>query len=113
MLHQRSWTFLSDYIFENYGKFEEKKDVEGNVITKNGETVMIKKFPSIREWINDITEIGHGYIGASNARFIRYCQDTLKITLDDVLDRFDEREEDIKNFNRDKKSELLTNMKET
>jgi hypothetical protein len=108
----RSWTFLSDYIFENYGKFEEKKDVEGNVITKNGETVMIKKFPSIREWINDITEIGHGYIGASNARFIRYCQDTLKITLDDVLDRFDEREEDIKNFNRDKKSELLTNMKE-
>lgn len=108
----RSWTFLSDYIFENFGKYEEMKDVNGNVVMKNGEPVMLKKFPSIREWISDITEIGHGYVGASNARFIRYCQDTLKITLDDVLDNFDAREEDIKNFNRDKKSELLTNMKE-
>lgn len=109
----RSWTFLSDYIFENFGKYEEMKDVSGNVILgSDNEPVMVKKFPSIREWMSDITEIGHGYVGASNARFVRYCQDTLKITLDDVLDRFDEKEEDIKNFNRDKKSELLTNMKE-
>ena len=32
--------------------------------------------------------------------------------MDDVLDRYDDIEDDIKNFNRDKKSELLVNMKE-
>jgi len=32
--------------------------------------------------------------------------------LDDVLDNFDEIETDIRAFNRDKKSELLANMKE-
>jgi len=109
----RSWTFLSDYIFENFGGFVEKTDVSGNSIKdEKGNSIMVKKFPSIRTWINDIKEIGHGYVGASNVQFIRYCEDTLKITLDDVLNRFDDIIDDIKNFNRDKKSELLANMKE-
>ena len=109
----RSWTFLSDYIFENFGEMETRLDNQGNTFKNpDGTEKMFKKFPNIRTWINDIKEIGHGYVGASNARFIRYCEDTLKITLDDVLDRFDDIEEDIKNFNRDKKSELLVNMKE-
>ena len=43
---------------------------------------------------------------------MRYVRDTLKISLVDVLNRFDELEDDIKQFTRDKKSELLTNMKE-
>lgn len=109
----RSWTFLSDYIFQNFGEWVTRLDNNGNVIKNNdGSDKMFKKFPNIRTWINDIKEIGHGYVGASNARFIRYCEDTLKITLDDVLDRFDDIEDDVKNFNRDKKSELLANMKE-
>jgi len=110
----RSWTFLSDYIFRNFGEMVTRLDNQGKEMTdsKTGEVLLFKKFPSIRTWINDIKEIGHGYVGASNARFIRYCEDTLKITLDDVLSRFDEIEDDIKNFNRDKKSELLANMKE-
>jgi len=109
----RSWTFLSDYIFENHGEYVEKTDISGNVVKDaGGKTVMIKKFPNIRVWIDEIKEIGHGYIGASNAPFVRYCEDTLRITLDDVLDRFDDILDDVKNFNRDKKSELLANMKE-
>jgi hypothetical protein len=109
----RSWTFLSDYIFENFGEYVTRLDNQGKEMTnRDGSVKMFKKFPNILTWINDIREIGHGYVGASNARFIRYCEDTLKITLDDVLDRFDEIESDIKNFNRDKKSELLANMKE-
>ena len=110
----RSWTFLSDYIFNNYGEWVEKTDPAGKVIIDENtkEPIMIKKFPGIRTFINDIKEIGHAYIGASNAGFMRYCEDTLKITLDDVLNRFDEIENDVKNFNRDKKSELLANMKE-
>ena len=113
----RSWTFLSNYIFENYGEWVNKTEVVAgevkNVINPmTNEIVKIKKFPNITHWIQDIKEIGHGYVGASNARFIRYCEDALKISLDDVLNRFDDLEHDIKNFNRDKKSELLTNMKE-
>ena len=109
----RSWTFLSDYIFQNFGEWVTRLDNNGKEMTDNqGNPKKFKKFPNIRTWINDIKEIGHGYVGASNARFIRYCEDTLKITLDDVLDRFEEIEDDVKNFNRDKRSELLANMKE-
>lgn len=113
----RSWTFLSDYIFENFGEWEPKLDLndktsEKYILDAEGNVKMFKKFPNIRTWINDIREIGHGYVGASNVRFLRYCEDTLKITLDDVLDRFDDIEDDVKNFNRDKKSELLSTMKE-
>lgn len=111
----RSWTFLSDYIFNNFGaEMVTRLDSLGKEILDEttNEPKLFKKFPNVRTWINDIQEIGHGYIGASNAAFIRYCQDTLKISLDDILNSFDEREEDIKNFNRDKKSELLTNMRE-
>ena len=109
----RSWTFLSDYIFENFGEWVTRLDNNGKeIMNDQGSPKLFKKFPNIRVWINDIKEIGHGYVGASNARFIRYCEDTLKITLDDVLDRFEEIEDDVKNFNRDKKSELLANMKE-
>jgi len=113
----RSWTFLSDYIFQNFGEWETRKDMDpkGNIsyiLDKDGQPKKFKKFPNVRIWVNDIKEIGHGYVGASNARFIRYCEDTLKITLDDILDHFDELQSDIRNFNRDKKSELLANMKE-
>jgi hypothetical protein len=114
----RSWTFLSDYIFENFGEWETRKSLDEKdeyklIIDKfTGQPKMFKKFPSVRTWLNDIKEIGHGYIGGSNAGFMRYCEDTLKISLDDVLDRFDEIETDVRGFNRDKKSELLANMKE-
>ena len=109
----RSWTFLSDYIFQNFGEYVTKLDNNmKEILNENGEPKKFKKFPSVRVWLKDIEEIGHGYVGASNVRFIRYCNDTLRITLDDVLDNYDERENDIKAFNRDKKSELLTNMKE-
>ena len=109
----RSWTFLSDYIFQNFGEWVTRLDNNGKeMLNDAGETKLFKKFPNILVWINDIKEIGHGYVGASNVRFLRYCEDTLKITLDDVLDRFDDIEEDVKAFNRDKKSELLANMKE-
>jgi flagellar biosynthesis chaperone FliJ len=109
----RSWTFLSDYIFQNFGELTTRKDNDfKEILDEAGNPKMFKKFPSVRAWINDIKEIGHGYVGPSNARFIRYCEDTLKITLDDVLDRYDDIESDIKTFNRDKKSELLANMKE-
>lgn len=108
----RSWTFLSDYIFENYGEWVE--DVYPIGHNKEGEPngKMKRKFPHPSVWYNDIQQVGHSFVGAPNARFLRYIQDTLKISLVDVLNRFEELENDIKQFTRDKKSELLTNMKE-
>ncbi len=109
----RSWTFLSDYIFVNYGDMVRATDPAGKELSNaDGSEKMIRQWPSVRVFINDLQEIANGYVGPAAVRFIRYCQDTLKITLDDILDRFDEIDTDIKQFNRDKKSELITNMKE-
>lgn len=110
----RSWTFLSDYIFNNYGaKMVTKCDNNGeDILDENGNPKLFKKFPNIQTWINDIKDVSYGYVGASSAPFMRYCEDTLKISLDDILNNFDNLKSDIMAFNRDKKSELLANMKE-
>lgn len=85
----RSWTFLSDYIIERFGKDA-----------------------SIKDFISDIRAVGHSYIGASNQRFVRYLDESLKFGIQDLLDRFDEIKKDLNTFNRDKKSELLSSLKE-
>lgn len=116
----RSWTFLSDYILTNYPA-EYAKDEKGNQIyvdeydtvvgenNKKANTKII--FPPIQLWIKDIKLIGIGYVGASIQRFIRYCEDSLKIGVNDVIDRYPEIAEDLKRFNRDKNSELLNSLK--
>ncbi len=108
----RSWTFLSDYIFTNYGEWVDEVYPIGH--KKVGDTTgkQVKRFPHPNIWLKDVMYIGHAFVGASNQTFVRYVQDTLKISLLDVLNRYDELESDIKEFTRDKKSELLTNMKE-
>lgn len=84
----RTWTFLSDYITANFG---ENADVT--------------------DWIHDITNIGHAHIGSVMTSFLRYLNDSIKIGINDILDRYALlKQEDIK-LNRDKKSELLTELK--
>lgn len=122
----RSWTFLSDYIFRNYGRWEE--EVYGRLFTKRdgpekqqkptgdleGQPTgrIIRRWAPVRTWLSDIEFIGASYVGASAAPFTRYVRDTLKISLDDILKRFDSLEDEILQFTRDKKSELLANMRE-
>lgn len=85
----RSWTFLSDYIVENYGMDS-----------------------SIADWVDDIREIGASYVGSgANGRFIRYLDESLRFGVRDLLDRYDEIKDMIGNLNRDKKSELLNALK--
>ncbi len=85
----RSWTFLSDYIVENYGMES-----------------------SITEWADDIREIGASFIGVgANGRFIRYLDESLRFGVKDLLDRYEEIEEMLGDLNRDKKSELLNALK--
>lgn len=108
----RSWTFLSDYVFRNYGQWVDEVYPRGHKQEGQLSGRKIRKWASVRVWLDDIRFVGASYIGASSAAFVRYCQDTLKISLDDILNRFDELVEDIKDFTRDKKSELLANMRD-
>jgi len=86
----RSWTFLSDYIVRNYGMES-----------------------SIRDFIDDVRELGAGYVGTgANSRFIRYLDESLKFGIKDLLERYDELKEQIESLNRDKKSELLNSLKQ-
>ena len=110
----RSWTFLSDYIWVNYGNNEyEKRYTKNNeiILDENNKPKMFRKYPDVDIWLNDIKEIGYGYIGPAYIKFIKYCEDMLKISLDDVLNNFDNIKKDIEIFNRDKKSELLMSMR--
>jgi hypothetical protein len=84
----RTWTFLSDYIKLNYGM--------------NAPAQM---------WIHDIAVIGHAYIGASNVRFLRYVRDIMKISINDIIARYPEFKANNTIFTRDKKSELLQDLR--
>lgn len=84
----RTWTFLSDYITQNYG-FN----------------------APIQTWINDITNIGFSFIGSQSTSFMRYLRDTLRIGIKDIIDRFPQLQAEKVQFSRDKKSELLTDLR--
>jgi len=85
----RTWTFLSDYITNKFGKNAR-----------------------IQDFLGDVKYIGHCYVGPSSISYIKYCEDTLRISIQDVLNRFPEIKNDLEQFNRDKKSELLGTLKE-
>lgn len=87
----RSWTFLSDYI-----------------ITKHG------KDCSIEEFLPSIIKNGVSYIGNTAAKFITYCNETVQLTLDDIIKAkdFNKIKIELKKFKRDKTSELLNSLKE-
>jgi hypothetical protein len=85
----RSWTFLSDFIIQNFGK---------------------EATP--REFITDLMEVAHGYVGNGAQRFLQYCQEMINITIQDVIDRYDKIEKELDKYNRDKNSELINSLKE-
>ena len=85
----RSWTFLSDFITQNFGKDASPK-----------------------EFLPYLQEIAHGYIGNSAQRFIQYCQEMVNISIQDIIDRYDQIEKELDKYNRDKNSELINSLKE-
>jgi hypothetical protein len=85
----RSWTFLSDFITENFGKDASPKD-----------------------FLPYIQEIAHAYIGNSAQRFLQYCQEMVNISIKDIIDRYDQIEKELDKYNRDKNSELINSLKE-
>lgn len=88
----RSWAFLSDYI---YSSVPNQKDLQDTAI--------------VRDLLSDVAMY---YIGNSSLKFLRYLDETMRLSIKDVLNNFDKFKEQIENSNRDKKSELLNNLKE-
>jgi len=84
----RTWTFLSDYITENYGADA-----------------------PIEQWITDVQNVGHAYIGSANTGFLRYLRDTMKIGINDIMNKYPQLKKEAVQFTRDKKSELLTDLR--
>lgn len=116
----RSWTFLSDYINTNYPPVQQK-DKDGNLLfvnrkgkvsTEQGEGYEPKMiFAPIEQWLQDIKENGYSFVGTTISRFCRYCEDTIKLSINDILNNFHEVKKDLLTFNRDKHSELLNSLK--
>jgi uncharacterized protein YaaW (UPF0174 family) len=92
----RSWTFLSEYILETLGDREEQ--MKGNF-----------DVAVVRECVS---EVGNSYIGTSVSKFVKYLNETMNLTLRDVLERFSKVKLRIEEANRDKKSELLNQLQE-
>lgn len=85
----RSWTFLSDFIINNFGKNA-----------------------SPREFLPLLREIAHSYVGNGAQRFLQYCEEMINISIQDILDRYDKIEKELDKYNRDKNSELIQALKE-
>lgn len=85
----RSWTFLSDFIEANFGH----------------------NAPA-SQFLPLVQKVAGSYIGNSALKFVQYCEDMIKISIKDVLDRFDDIKDELKKYNRDKNSELIASFKE-
>lgn len=85
----RSWTFLSDFIVNNFGMAS-----------------------TPREFIPVLKNIAHGIIGNGSQRFIQYCEEMINISIQDIIDRYPQVEKELDKFNRDKNSELIQSLKE-
>jgi hypothetical protein len=85
----RSWTMLSKFITQNYGKEA-----------------------SARDFLPLLRKVAHGYVGNSAMKFLQYCEDMLNISIQDVINNFDGVKKDLAKYNRDKNSELIQSLKE-
>lgn len=97
----RSWTFLSDFIQENFGSVE--TDENGKEVTK---------WASPSDFIPSLQKVAGSYIGNGAMKFIQYCEETVNLNINDILNRFDQVEKELGKYNRDKNSELLQSLKE-
>lgn len=85
----RSWTMLSQFIIENFGKNSQ---------------------PS--EFISLVQEVAISYIGNTAFKFIQYCEDMINISIKDVINNYNTIKKELEKYNRDKKSELVQSLKD-
>lgn len=85
----RSWTNLSKFITYKWGMKPE----------------------NLEEVIEFLKHHGRSFIGLSITAFVSYCQDSLRLNIEDVLDRWDEVSKEVATLNRSKISEFITNLR--
>jgi len=83
----RSWTFLSDFIIENYGKDSESE-----------------------QFTDFLMKYGYGFVGDSITPYIRYCK-SKRLSISDILNDFDNNKNEILDYNRDVRNEILNELK--
>lgn len=87
----RSWTFLSDYIINKFGK----------------------DAPISNEILADLSRVAPSFIGAKTAgQFDRWATDFLKLSITDILNNYKSAKEKLKHYQRDRITELVQNLKE-
>ncbi len=95
---QRTWFNLSEHILYK---------------TKDREEQLSGKYADKMEEIKDIiSKRGMNFIGSSVQSLVKYIDETMKLSLNEVIYDFKKHEKAIKNANRDKKSELLNQLRE-
>jgi hypothetical protein len=85
----RSWEFLSNFIVYNFGKDASPK-----------------------QFLPYLQEVAHGYIGNGAQSFMKYCQEMINISIQDIINNYDKIEKELDKYNRDKNSELIQSLKE-
>lgn len=87
----RSWTFLSDYVINKFGK----------------------DAPISNEILADLQRVAPSFIGAKAAsQFNRWATDFLKLSITDILNNYKSAKEKLKHYQRDRITELVQNLKE-
>ena len=86
----RSWTNLSDYIFSTYGEDPDMKEVS------NSEEMAI---------------VALGWIGTAWHGFARYLNETSRIGINDIINRWDEVKNEVSKLTRGRTMELMSNLR--
>jgi hypothetical protein len=95
---QRTWFNLSEHLLFKTGDKEEQ--LAGKFADKMDE---------IKELIN---HRGMNFIGSSSASLVKYIDETMKLSLDNIIYEYKKYAKAVEGSNRDKKSELLNQLRE-
>lgn len=76
-------------------------------------TYVLGKDPKPLETIDLLMKFsaGKGFIGDSITGFMRYCKEMSDVNIDDILNKWDSLKDKVKDFNRARISELISNLK--
>ena len=99
----RSWTFLSDYILNNFGEVE---------VNEDGDEFL--KVPTSMEYKQGIVQEGSSFIGKEHVGFLRWLEEMEQVNIDSIIEDWDSVKEIVEGYRkggrRDKYSEFLIDL---
>jgi len=107
----RSWTFLSDYILNNYGSIAtEEVEVKDEIIERQ-----YVKWGDSPQYLDDVGDVGMGYIGNEIVPFLKFINNRIQININHIINDFDKVSDEIENWRknnrRDRYSEMLIDLR--